>query len=156
MKTYTMLFLFALPLLWAWPVPAQVPVSVETPLVNQFIADSYAQRSPAWWNALGRQLTLLVDRPVEQVDAKALQNIIYFATHFGEQVQLNDAAPLLVTLYRQHGRAEMRLMALAALHAIGDAETMATLYQHLRKGQEEDDRVRRLTVAAVNDHYRNQ
>ena len=152
MKTYTMLFFFALPLLWAVPAQAQVPASVDTPLVNQYIEESYAERSPAWWSALGRQLTLLVDRPHDQIDEAALQNIIFFATHFGDKVMLNDAAPNLVSIYREHEDARFRIMALVALHAMGDADAMRVLYRHVR--EESDDRLRRMTVAALNDHYR--
>lgn len=151
MKRYTTLALFALLLLGATPAQAQVPTTPEPALVNQHIADTYAERSPAWWNALGRQLTLTLDKPHAQVEVHALQNVIFFATHYRAQVKLNDAAPKLIEIYRWHPEREFRLMALAALHAIGDERAMETLGELLRR--EPNGPVRRLTVAALNDHY---
>lgn len=152
MKTLTSLY--TLLLLFSWPTQAQVPVAADTPLVNQFIDDHYAQRSPAWWNALGRQLTLLLDKPVEQVDVAALQNVIYFATHHRDKVLLNDASPKLMAIYLEHEQAATRTMALAALHAIGDAEAMAKLRRHVPT--EQNAWLKRRTIAALNDHYRSQ
>ncbi len=151
MKTYKTLVLFALALVSAGPVRAQVPVAEEKPLVNQYIADSYEHRSAAWWNALGRQLTLLIDKPVDQVDVKALQNIIFFAHQHREKVNLNDAAPKLLTIYRDHERVEFRMMAMAALHAIAEEGTMRSLRQLVR--EEPAGTVRNMTVAALNAHY---
>ncbi len=151
MKKYWMLFLLALALVGVRPAYAQTPVEAATPLVNQYVADSYEQRSAAWWNALGRQLTLSVDVPLEQVRPATLQNLIFFATHHRKKVKLNDAAPRLLDVYRNHEQEAFRIMALAALHAIADEAAMQKLYGALP--YEHSNRVRRLTVAALNDHY---
>ena len=148
------LLVFTLGLVFPARANAQVPVTQDTPLINQYIADAYEQRSAAWWNALGRQLTLSVDIPYEQVKETALQNIIFFATHHGEKVKLNDAAPTLLTIYQHHDQVAFRMMALAALHAIGDESTMQRLNQIVE--QEASDRVRHVTVAALHDHYHRQ
>jgi Na+-transporting methylmalonyl-CoA/oxaloacetate decarboxylase gamma subunit len=66
-------------------------------------------------------------------------------------VNLNDAAPKLLEVYLKHERVAFRMMALAALHAIGDEDAMQTLNQVVR--QEASERVRRVTVAALHDHY---
>ena len=145
------LLIFTLGLLLPARTYAQVPTAQETPLVNQYIADTYEQRSPAWWNALGRQLTLLLDVPYDQVNTATLQNVIFFATHHREKVQLNDAAPRLLDVYRKHEQAAFRMMALAALHAIGDEGAMQQLNRVVER--EPSDRVRRATLAALNDHY---
>ena len=151
MKKYTLLFLTALTLAWAAPAQAQIPMEAEQPLAQALAPEDYASQRPAWWNALGRQLTLVIDKPVEDVDPKALQNIIYFATHFGERVQLRDATPQLLEIYRKHERVEFRMLALSALHAIGDAHAMEKLQRLVR--EEPPGRVRKLTVAALAAHY---
>ena len=145
------LLVFTLGLVFPARAGAQVPVTQDQPLVNQYIADSYEHRSAAWWNALGRQLTLSVDVPYAQVRETALQNIIFFATHHGEKVKLNDAAPTLLAIYQHHDQVAFRMMALAALHAIGDEDAMQTLNRIVE--DEASDRVRHVTAAALHDHY---
>ena len=145
------LLVFTLALVFPARAGAQVPVTQDVPLVNQYIADSYEHRSAAWWNALGRQLTLSVDVPYDQVEETALQNIIFFTTHYGEKVNLNDAALLLLDIYQRHDHLAFRMMALAALHAIGDAGAMQKLNQIVK--EEQSDRVRHITIAALHDHY---
>ena len=145
------LLVFTLGLVFTARAGAQVPVTHELPLVNQYIADSYEHRSAAWWNALGRQLTLSIDVPYEQVQETALQNIIFFATRHGEKVKLNDAASILLAVYQHHDQVAFRMMALAALHAIGDEDAMQTLNRAVE--EEASDRVRHVTVAALHDHY---
>ena len=145
------LLIFTLGLVLPTRADAQVPVADDIPLVNQYVADSYEHRSTAWWNALGRQLTLTLDGPYDQVHEAALQNVIFFATRYREKVRLNDAAPKLLDIYRKHERVGFRMMALAALHAIGDEDAMQKLNRMVEA--ETSDRVRRVTVAALHDHY---
>ena len=152
MKYIAMYLLIAtLGLMFPARANAQVPVVDNTPLVNQYVADSYEHRSDAWWNALGRQLTLTLDGPYDQIEEAALQNVIFFAVHHREKVKLNDAAAKLLEVYRKHEQVAFRMMALAALHAIGDEDAMQKLNQIVRS--ETSDRVRRVTVAALHDHY---
>ena len=145
------LLVFTLGLVFPARANAQVPVTQDQPLVNQYIADSYEHRSATWWNALGRQLTLSVDVPYEQVQETALQNIIFFATHHGTKVKLGDAAPALLAVYQHHDQVSFRIMALAALHAIGDEDAMQTLNRIV--AEEASAKVRHVTVAALYDHY---
>ncbi len=123
----------------------------DTLQVNPYIAGSYERRSKAWWNTLEHQLTLSLDVPYEQVEETALQNIIFFATHHGEKVKLNDAAARLLGIYRNHDQVTYRIMALAALHAIGDESAMQQLNQIVE--DEASNRVRHVAIAALHDHY---
>ena len=109
-------------------------------------------RSQAWWNALGRQLTLTLDRPVTEVKEVDLQNVIYFATHFRKQVKLKDASSSLMNIYEAHPDDDFRIMALAALSAISDHGSMAKLKDNL--SEEDSERVKRLTIAALVSYYR--
>lgn len=133
-------------------VRAQIPVATDPPLVNQFIENSLEQRSRAWWRALGSQLALTLDRPVDQVAEVSLQNVIYFANNHADRVDLSDAAPLLMEIYRKHELVGFRIMALSALHAIGDEAFLEQAYRLAR--QSDSERVRRMARAALADAYR--
>lgn len=130
-------------------VLAQVPVENEEHLVNQFLADRIDDRGDSWWNALGRHLTLMVDRPQDEVDEATLQNIIYFATLHGDKIKLDDAIPGLVELYRRHEDVGMRVLALAAVHAIGDRDAIDAAYSASQ--QDDSELVRRVAKAAALD-----
>ena len=134
------------------PAMAQTLVPSSEPMVNEFIENHETPRSQAWWNALGRQLTLTLDRPVTEVKEVDLQNVIYFATHFRKQVKLKDASSLLMGIYEMHPDEDYRIMALAAMSAISDHGSMAQLKEKL--AAEESERVKRLTIAALVSYYR--
>ncbi|GAB5518035.1 MAG: hypothetical protein RhofKO_02860 [Rhodothermales bacterium] len=130
---------------------AQALVEPETPLVNQYIADSYQPRSDAWWDALSQQLAAPVQDEAMKVDEASLRNIIFFASHHGDKVTLDDTVLSLVEIYRSHADDRFRMLALVALHAIGDKNGMYRVYQSIK--QEPSERVRRLSKAAVKDYY---
>ena len=119
--------------------------------VDQYVADSYEKRSKAWWKALERQLTLAVDMPYEQVSEVTLKNIIFFATHHSDKVKLDRVAPRLLEVYRERDAVGYRMMAVAALHAIGNEGSMQQLNQIV--ANETEGMVRNVTIAALNDHY---
>lgn len=131
---------------------AQVPVTPEVPLVNQYIQDSYLDRTNAWWNALGRQLTLMVDVPAGEVDERSLQNIIFFATNHKARVNLNEAAPRLLNIYSNHPDTRYRMLALAGLHAIGDTDSLKKAFRIARR--QDSERIRKMARAALADLYR--
>ena len=144
--------------LWGLLLPlsdaaAQVPVEPDVPLVNEYVANTYAQRSSDWWSLLDRQLLATLDVPAATVDQTALQNVIYFATHHADKLALERAVPHLLDVYRTHPDERFRMMALSALYALGDEDGMTRLYRLL--GREASERVRRMTVAVLNDYYAN-
>jgi hypothetical protein len=146
-------FLFALILLSGpGPVRAQVPIEEGKPLVNEYIDDGFEQRSRTWWRALESQLVLSLDRPADRVAEVSLQNVIYFATNHRDRVDLGEAAPLLMNVYRNHDLVGFRMMALSALHAIGDENYLREAYAAARRG--DSDRVRKMARAALADVYR--
>ena len=82
---------------------------------------------------------------------EAVQKVIYVSVFHPTKARLNRAnLPLFYdfTLGRDEDR---RIMALAALHAIGDYNTMANLAQRVRV--ERSLRVKRLAAAAVVDYF---
>ena len=110
------------------PSHAQIPVENELNMVDEYLVDLTQDHSNAWWNALGRQLALTVDKPHEEVAEASLQNIIYFATHHSDRIKLEDANPKLLAVYRSHNDAGMRALTLAAIHAIGSEAAIADAY----------------------------
>ena len=120
--------------------------------MNQYAADSYSSRKASWWNLLGRQLASSVDKSYEEIGVRDLQNIIFFASNHGERVKLADAIPALLDIYRHHEDEQFRMMAVAALDAIGDRGAI----QELKRLSEDEpsERVNKIVQAAINNHYK--
>ncbi len=101
--------------------------------------------------------TLLCESHAAQLKSKdpvrkdiALQNVIFFATHYPGKVRYQPAMAALYGIYRFDDSEAYRIMALAALHAIGDEAVMQQLYQDVQR--EKSPRVRALTKAALANH----
>ena len=131
---------------------AQVPVPAEVPLVNQYIADTFEQRSAVWWEALESQLMLMLDKPVEQVDENVLRNIIFFAHNHGDKLDLRKASPQLLRIYSDRHDVGFKILALAALHAIGDEDHLRQAFRIARS--EHSERILKMTRAALADIHR--
>jgi len=81
----------------------------------------------------------------------AAMDIIYLNLHYGDKINFQRASLPLMDRYIFESDENRRILALAAMHAIGHRDTMARLSQRVRL--EGSDRVRRLTVAAVRDYF---
>lgn len=144
----------ALVALFVFPTVAQAQVPVtEEPLVNQYIENTYQQRSSTWWKALERQLALNLAVDYADVQEIALQNVIFFATLHADKLSFYDMVPSLLEVYRNHENEAYRIMALSALDAIGDERAMQQLYRVVEAKPDAEDRLHRLTLAAVYNHY---
>lgn len=133
----------------AW---AQVPSYAESkPLVNEYLADNDSPRRASWWNLLGRQLTSTIDKPVMEVTVDELQNIIFFATHHKEKVNLNDAVPSLLSVARNHRVEGYRIMAISALYEIGDRKSIREFPALIE--DESSERVQKVIKAAYDKYY---
>lgn len=110
----------------------------------------YASKDSSWWQKFDVQHTQLLDSPIKQVRTEALQNLVFFAAHYGSQARFEEVIPELLDVYA-FGRSEAdRLMALATLHAIGDERSMQRLARYVQT--ERPGRVRHCTLAALVDH----
>ena len=138
--------LFVLPMTAA----AQVPVTGQQPLVNQYVESGEVTKSPTWWNLLGRQLSHSIDKPRNQVSVIEMQNIIFFATTHNDKVKLKDALPSLLDIAENHENPQFRVMAVSAIHAIGHRSAMVELTRIEKK--EEHSLVKRISRAAINDY----
>lgn len=118
------------------------------------VAEYYDQWTPRQWNRLEKQLLTSLRAPVQEIDQTVLQNVIYFETHYPEAMQLERGAQRLLRLYRQHPDAQIRILAISALHAVSEPEAMASLAGTIR--HEKSPIARHVGTAAVVDFYRGQ
>ncbi len=140
--------LFLLPM----SASAQVPVLTQKPLVNQYVEnEGGVVKSRTWWNLLGRQLSYSIDKPYEEVSVIEMQNIIFFATTHNDKVKLKDALPSLLNILENPEDPQSRLMAVSAIHAIGQRPAMVKMSQLIK--EEEHPLVKRIGTAAVNDYF---
>lgn len=119
--------------------------------IGELTSQDLSDMDAAWWKSLSKANARALDSPDAQVKEQALQNIIFFATHYGKDVDFKRATTELYNIYRFDKNEAHRIMALAALHAMGRENTMRILSQHVR--WERSPRVRRFTKAALLDYY---
>ena len=127
------------------------PLDADAVVLGDLASMDLSNRSKAWWKARVKADDRALDSPDARVKEQALQNIIFFATHYGDAADYGRATTELYNIYRFDKNEAHRIMALAALHAIGRENTMRILSQHVR--WERSPRVRRLTKAALVDYY---
>ncbi len=106
--------------------------------------------SPVWRANFGKQLAASLRARNANIRAGSLQNAVYFAANYNDALDLKPALPVLLSIYERDRNAAHRIMALAALYAIGDEAAMRAL---ARLSQRERSRhVRRLTRLALSDY----
>ncbi len=110
-----------------------------------------AKKSPASRALLDAQLAASLASPVEQVRQQAMQNIIFLATYRGDEVRFEQVVAPLLNVYLFGGNEGHRILAVTALHAIGDRYGMRRLRETVRDVNA--DRVRLHTLRALNDFY---
>lgn len=103
------------------------------------------------WKTLCKELMTTVRTSEGAAWVRAVQDIIYVAFFYPEHVQFKGASLPLFYDYVLGRNEQHRIMALAAMHAIGDYNTMAHVGQRVRL--ERSPRVRRLAAAAVVDYF---
>ena len=103
------------------------------------------------WKQLKKEQLTALRSEQEHVWQQALQNVIFLSTFYREKVNFGRAASPLLEFYLFDRNEQHRIMALAGLHAIGKTDGMAHLAQRVQL--ERSPRVRRLTLAALADHY---
>ena len=130
---------------------AQVSVNTHEPLINQYVENNDVTHKASWWNLLGRQLSHSIDKPSSEVSVGELQNIIYFASNHKDKVKLNDAIPGLLDVFKNHEDEQYRLMAVAAINAIGNRSAMLALKK--AANAEASPRVKKIADAAVNNYF---
>ena len=156
-KTTNLVILFALSLLCmplavraqdiALAAAEALPAVEAASLAAQYAAEPEAERSPEWWSRLEAEINLPPAASSRRITEAALQNVIFFATMHGDKLDLNPSVAALVEVYRHDRDDARRLMAVAALHAIGSRQAIAGLRSSLRP--ESNARVRHVTLSAL-------
>lgn len=122
-------------------------VSVPEGLVDiDFLALTRDERKQFRANILK---TLRSERGAEWEEAA--RQVIYLSFFYRDWINFDRATVPLLEGYMFDRNEDRRIMALAALHAIGHGDTMGYLGQHVKL--ERSPRVRRLAIAALADHY---
>ena len=103
------------------------------------------------WKELCSEITETVRTGKDAVWERAVQDLIYLAVFYTDEVHFGRANLPLFYDYVLGRNEQHRIMALAAMHAIGDYNTMAQLGQRIRL--ERSPRVQRLAAAAVVDYF---
>lgn len=121
-----------------------------TDLVAEYVENGSAYNSPTWWKALSADLTLRTEGEPEAITVETLQNIIYFASQASPRVELAGAVPGLVRVFRAHPEHAYRMMALAALSAIGDRRGLAEIRDSYEA--ERSATIRNMSLAVLRGH----
>jgi hypothetical protein len=107
--------------------------------------------TPRQWKQLRAELMTSLQSGRDGIWEEAAQQAIFLSFYYRDKVNLDRAARPLLDTYILDRDEQHRILALAALHALGHHDAMAHLAQRVRL--EGSPRVRRLTVAALADHY---
>ena len=118
---------------------------------NGLAGIDFENLTKAEWKQLRKDQIEAVRSKDDAVWQEAAVNIMFLTIYPGEKVDFHPASNPLMERYVFDRDENDRVLALAAMHAIGHRDTMARLSQRVRT--EGSPRVRRLTVAAVLDYF---
>lgn len=126
------------------------------------VSDARAQDTPedppiaVWHRTLGTQLAeqLSSDDPTVQRDA--LIHTIHFGRygdvlHYGEDINLDQTLPTLLDLFTTSDDEQIRVLALAGIHAIGDEDAMSQVRRQIYA--EKSPHMLLIELAALLDFY---
>lgn len=112
----------------------------------------YADRGDEFWNRLENQLAHAVDSMDPTIRTEAARHIIYFTTYYPEQAHFRKAAPKLLNMYQFSRDESHRVLAVAALNAVGDHASMQYLSQIVSR--ERHPLVRQVAIATLVDYQK--
>lgn len=133
------------------PVFATAPAAVAYINIEELSRPTLLSQSKSWWKEVRKEHTRVLKSTDRDAKARALQNIIYFRTYCPEKANFDRSAMTVYGIFLDSQDKQIRIMALAALSAIGNDDVMAYLGQHVRL--ESDPHIQRLTLAALHDFY---
>ena len=109
------------------------------------------ERPAVWSMFIGQQMAESLASPSAEIRAKALEHIIHLAHSFGEDLDLTEAVPALLSIYRDDPDERCRLAAVAGLHAIADEGGL----QQVRLGiaRQTSKHVQHAAMAVLMDFY---
>ena len=116
-----------------------------------FAQSTYQDMDAEWWTNLELQLTESAASDVAKVRQDAIQHIIFFAENYDEFVNFEEAAFEIMGRFEESQDVQERLLALAALSAIGESMTIERL--SVVAASEKSARVRGVAAAVIHGHY---
>lgn len=131
------------------PAAAQMP---STATSQQAQETPWPQPESIWTSIFEQQMEQLLRMPDEHRQDEAMRLIIHYARIADQQEQavfdFQSAVPRLLAIFRTEQDPSRRLLALSALHAIGDTSAMQTLAEWIP--HERSERIRRHTIYVLN------
>ncbi len=112
---------------------------------------SYNNLDADGWQRLETQLTRSIQSDVSQVREDAIRNLIFFAENFPNDVGFSEAAYDIMGQFETTEDVSERLLALAALNAIGETYTIKRLAEIA--SAETSPKVRSMTNAVLRAHF---
>lgn len=111
----------------------------------------YDDKDEVWWGRLEMQLADALESPISQVKVQTMRHIIFFAANYPDKVDMGLSVPKLLDIYDYGEKEELRVLALAAIDAVGEEYAMQHLVAKVER--EKSKRVHRLTMAVLADYY---
>ncbi|MBT8402112.1 MAG: hypothetical protein KJO98_16670 [Rhodothermia bacterium] len=110
-----------------------------------------SERPAVWTMFVGQQIAESLESPSADIRVKSLENIILLARSYGDDLDLTEAVPKLLSIYKSDDDERCRLAAVVGLHAINDEAG----FQLIRKSiaLQPSKRVQHATLAVLMDHY---
>lgn len=144
------------------PVRAQSPPpSVRdgdaVPAEEAAVSPHLSTQTTIWKANIGAQSALALSSwalrtQIDEMVEATIQNIIMLTGLYGDAISLEPTVPYLLDIYEQHRDERVRIMALMALHGVGDPGSMEILKRHVQEG-ESSERLRALTLTVLAEHY---
>ena len=133
------------------PEPA-LPAAADLPAmdVGEVSHLDFSAMDAAWWKAFNRACTRALYASDEEVQERAMQNMIYFTTFYPAEADFRRASPRALQIYLRDRDESRRILALATLNVVGDDEAMHHIARELQ--YEESEVARKVAVAVLSRH----
>lgn len=118
----------------------------------KYVAERLMAKDTKWAANFSYQSAESLRSKVAQVRANTMQNIIHYATTYGDAIDLRATTAGLLNIFENDEDERHRLMALSALNAIGDEASMTQLLEHDLKN-EPSERIRHLTAVVLHGYF---
>lgn len=126
------------------------------PAQAQSTVDANSQEAPAlgtWHQTIGQQHAKMLRSHDEALQVTAMQNLIVLSAQRPGEFDLTPAVPALLGIYADDANdAQQRIMAVAALRAVGDTRGMNELYR-LSDEERNGSRLQQVAQNAVRHYY---
>jgi hypothetical protein len=111
----------------------------------------YDDKGELWWTNLNAQLAEGLKSPIRDVKVQTMRHIIFFAANYPDKADMRLSVPQLLDIYDNDDKEELRVLALAAIDAIGEDYAMRYLVDRVE--QERSAKVERLTRSVLAAYY---